>query len=130
MTVDDFGAGSSPAQFDFARLASISSGDAEFEREISGEYLAQSRQLLVQMAQAIASGDVATLRRAAHTLKGSSRTIGAEGLGAISAELERKGGPESPAATTANLARVEAGLAATERALDDYFGTDAYRKAA
>ena len=106
MTVDGFGAGNSPGEspteFDFARLVSISGGDADFEREIAGEYLTQTRQLLVQIAQAITSGDVATLRRAAHTLKGSSRTIGAEGLGEIAAELERLGGPTDMATTARN----------------------------
>ena len=130
MAADGSGASGSPAEFDFERLASISGGDADFEREIAGEYLAQSRQLLVQISQAIESGDAATLQRAAHTLKGSSRTVGAEGLGAISAELETNGSLADPATTAELLARAQAGLASTARQLDEYFGTDAYRKAA
>ena len=130
MAVDGFGESGSAAEFDFARLVSISGGDAEFESEIAGEYLAQTRQLLVQLADALGNGDVATLRRAAHTLKGSSLTIGAVTLGAIGVELERSGGPADPTTTTQCLARAQAALAATELLLDDYFGSGAYRKAA
>ena len=130
METDGPGASGSPVGFDFERLASISGGDVEFEREVAAEYLAQSRQLLVQIAQSIESGDTATLRRAAHTLKGSSLTVGAEGLGAIGAELERNAGRTEPAPMSELLARAQAGLATTERLLDDYFGTDAYRKVA
>jgi len=130
MAANSFGTSGSPADFNFERLASISGGDAEFERELAGEYLAQSRQLLLQIVQSLETGDATTLRRSAHTLKGSSLTVGAEALGAIGAELERSGGPASPASTAEILARGHACLAATEQALDDYFGTNSYRKAA
>jgi len=130
MATNGSGTGGSPADFDFERLASISGGDAEFERELAGEYLAQSQQLLVQIAQSLKIGDGATLRRAAHTLKGSSLTVGAEALGALGAELERSGGPASPGSTLEILARAQACLVTTEQVLDDYFGTDSYRDAA
>jgi HPt (histidine-containing phosphotransfer) domain-containing protein len=130
MAAHGHGASGSPMAFDLERLASISGDDAEFERELAGEYLAQTRKLLVQIAQSIESGDAATLRRDAHTLKGSSLTVGAEGLGAMGAELERNAGQADPALLSEVLARAQAGLAAAERLLDEYFGTDAYRKAA
>jgi HPt (histidine-containing phosphotransfer) domain-containing protein len=130
MAADGFGTSGSPAEFDLERLASVSGGDVEFERELAGEYLTQSRQLLLQVAQSIERGDAATLRRDAHTLKGSSLTVGAEGLGAIAAELERKGRAADLSSMAELLARAQASLAATEWRLDDYFGTDTYRKAA
>lgn len=130
MATNGSGTGGSPADFDFERLASISGGDAEFERELAGEYLAQSQQLLLQIAQSLEIGDGATLRRAAHTLKGSSLTVGAEALGALGAELERSGAAAGPGSTVEILARAQARLATTEQMLDDYFGTDSYRKAA
>jgi len=130
MSRDGGASGGSPAGFDFARLASISDGDAEFEREICGEYLAQARELLTQIAAATAAGDTVALRRAAHTLKGSSRTIGAEAVATVTAEIERDPGGEKYPAGSACLDKLRAGLAAVERTLDGYFGTDAYRKAA
>jgi HPt (histidine-containing phosphotransfer) domain-containing protein len=130
MTLNGDGARGPAANFDFSRLALISDGDKDFEREIAGEYLGQSRQLLAQISEAIRSGDAPALRQASHTLKGSSRTVGAEGLGELGAELEQIEGQLDPAATAEKLGRAQACLLATERRLDEYFGTDGYRNVA
>jgi two-component system sensor histidine kinase EvgS len=130
MARDGSGASGSPAEFDFDRLASISDGDDTFEREIARDYLAQARELVTRMGVSLERGDAPALQRDAHTLKGSSRTIGAEGLGSIGAEIERLAAGPDPTATRAALARGQSCLVATEQRLDDYFGTDDYRKAA
>jgi CheY-like chemotaxis protein len=51
-------------------------------------FLVDTEQLLADMEQAIAAGDSTTLERAAHTLKSSSATMGADKLATLCAELE------------------------------------------
>ena len=125
----DEGGGAPAAKFDLARLAEISGGDVEFEQEIAGEYLAQARELCEQAARALETHDAVALSRAAHTLKGSSRTVGAEGVAQLAAELEASAADSTQAAAS-SLARARACLVASERELDRHFGTDRYRKAA
>jgi HPt (histidine-containing phosphotransfer) domain-containing protein len=129
MVEDDAGAGPPSARFDRARLAEISDGEIAFEHEIAGEYLAQAWGLIEEATRALEVRDATTLARIAHTLKGSSRTIGAEGVAELAAELEIAAS-SSTQGTAPLLARVLACLVATERELDRTFGTDRYRKAA
>jgi len=80
------------AEFDFARLAEISGGDRDFELELTDEYVEQSRTLLEEYAGALQRRDTGAMARAAHTLKGSSRTIGAQAVAVLAAHLERLAG--------------------------------------
>src|SRR5262249_52748030 len=122
-------AGASEARFERGRLKEISGGDAEFEREIAGEYVTQAWALVAEITSAIERGDTEPLRRAAHTLKGSSRTIGAEGVAELSAQLEKLAGQPGPLVTTL-VGRIRGALTGTQQFLDRYFGSDAYRRAA
>jgi HPt (histidine-containing phosphotransfer) domain-containing protein len=115
--------------FDFARLADISGGDAEFEREILSDYLAQNLLLLDELDRALAAGDAVSLTRAAHTLKGSSRTVGAEALASVAGEVERLAGSGNLAAAAGPLGRVRGVWASTQAALDARFGREPFRKA-
>ena len=123
------GTGTPSANFEPARLAEISGGDLEFEREITGEYLTQAYCLFEEAAQALVSRDAAALRRAAHTLKGSSRTVGAEGVAVLAGDLEA-----AAASSTSGLAPLLASalacLIASERELDRYFDARGGRMAA
>lgn len=56
--------------------------------EIVQTWLRQSGQTMVVLHAAVRDGDAAALRAAAHTLKGSSGTVGATALAAVCAELE------------------------------------------
>ena len=62
--------------------------DAEFVGDIVDTYLADAEVQLTGMERALAAGDVETLGRHAHTLKGNSRTVGATALAEIAAALE------------------------------------------
>ena len=119
---------STPA-FDFARLADISGGDTEFELEILSDYFAQNSTLLSELDRALSTGDVATVRRAAHTLKGSSRTVGAESVAAIAAEIECLAATGTLPGGGGLLARVRHAWAGTQDLLLERFGPDAFRKA-
>lgn len=123
------GSGAPEAQFERGRLHEISGGDAEFERELAGEYVTQAWALLAEIGSALERSDPELLRRSAHTLKGSSRTIGAQGVADLASQLEKLAGQAGPLATTL-VGRIRAALTSTQQILDRYFGSDAYRRAA
>ena len=72
-------------------LNEISGGDSEFIAELLNDFLNSAPALLAQIEQAIARDDAAALTRAAHTLKGSARSIGAESLAEYALALEQLG---------------------------------------
>jgi HPt (histidine-containing phosphotransfer) domain-containing protein len=56
--------------------------------ELVETYLADSPALFAELRTAIAADDAATARRAAHTLKSTSASFGADGLAARCREIE------------------------------------------
>jgi PAS domain S-box-containing protein len=90
--------------------------------ELLDLYLTDAPVQLQRMAAAVAAGDRAQLRLAAHTLKGSSTNLGARPLAALCLELEKRA--QDPAApldsnllkpVTAEFERVQAALEAQRR---------------
>lgn len=79
----------SEAEFDFNVLSDVTGGDTEFERDLLGEYLSGTTGLLERHRALLESGDFEQLQRVAHSLKGSSLTMGATRLGALAKELEQ-----------------------------------------
>ncbi len=72
-------------------------GDEAFLAELVGSYLADSPPLVAAMRDAVAARDAAALRRAAHTLKSTSASVGALRLAGVCREVE--------AAASADLVR-------------------------
>jgi PAS domain S-box-containing protein len=66
-------------------------GDRALASEVVGLFLADSPQLLAQLSDAIAAGDAGRAQRFAHTLKGSSGSMGGETLSAIAAQMQEAG---------------------------------------
>lgn len=68
--------------------------DSAFLVELIDVYLNDSPQLIEQMRTGLAAGDVETVRRAAHSLKSNSASLGANRLANAARELEfiAKGG--------------------------------------
>ena len=62
--------------------------DPEFLAELIGDFIADAPAQLESLREAAGSGDAATARRAAHTLKGNSRTFGAGELASLCQEAE------------------------------------------
>lgn len=60
----------------------------EFLREIVGIYLDDTPQRIAELDRSLASGDVETFVRAAHSIKGSSSNVGASALRAVAEKLE------------------------------------------
>jgi HPt (histidine-containing phosphotransfer) domain-containing protein len=76
-------------QIDREYLLEISGGDAEFERDLIATFIEAAPALLESYASAVSQGDSVTARHAAHTLKGSSRSIGATIFAKVCEEAER-----------------------------------------
>ena len=65
--------------------------DPVFEREIVGEFMGLADQMLTEISEAIRTADPKRLSEAAHSLKGSSRSLGAAPLGDLCEEFETAG---------------------------------------
>ncbi len=72
------------------RVLEMAGGDRSFVVEIIDDYLADSAGLLATLARS--SGD--DLRRAAHTLKSTSASVGAGRLAGLCARIEQAGAAE------------------------------------
>ena len=89
------------------QLLDMAGGDRSFVVEIIDDYLADSAALLATLREA--SGD--DLRRAAHSLKSTSASLGAGRLAALSAQIEQAGAdPGLIAEAEREHAAVRAGL--------------------
>jgi len=77
---------------------------------IMGAFLSTAPELLARMETSVTSGDAAQLATSAHALKGSSRAVGAEGLGAACEELAMLGEQNDLLAARDAVARAAAEL--------------------
>jgi HPt (histidine-containing phosphotransfer) domain-containing protein len=72
-----------------ANLRELNPGDnGEFLREIVAIYVEDTPKRIADLKSCLASGDVVTFTRAAHTIKGSSANVGAQVLMAMAERLE------------------------------------------
>ena len=79
------------AVLDLSKLNSMTGGDQDFLREMIQTYLEEAPRLLGDMRKAVAQGDAAGLRIAAHSLKSNSAAFGANELTELCRELEGMG---------------------------------------
>ena len=107
-------AGDAASEFpdlDPERLQLVTGGEYGLEEELLGIFMESARETLQDLRTAIEAGDARLLRAYAHTLKGSSRTIGAVALGELACELERLG-------DTNNLASAHGALLSADAAFE------------
>ena len=64
----------------FGQTLEMVGGDLEFLADLVSEYRTDGAARIDDMRAALAAGETEDLRRAAHTLKGSSASLGASGL--------------------------------------------------
>ena len=76
---------------DHAFLTEMTGGDEEFTRELLQEFLRTIPPLLSQVEQSVNAGDSEALARAAHTIKGSARSVGARAFAEIAFAVEQAG---------------------------------------
>jgi HPt (histidine-containing phosphotransfer) domain-containing protein len=103
----------------FAELLETVGDDREFLAELVETYLADSPGVFDELRAAIVSDDAPTARRAAHTLKSTSASFGANDLAARCREIEAaaaagtlEGLDEQVALAAASYLQVEAALRA------------------
>ena len=75
---------------DAIRALSADRGEALLQRVINA-FVDDTPQHLKSLGDAIASGNTATMRKAAHTLKSSSANVGADTLAQLCKDLEQLG---------------------------------------
>lgn len=105
----DPGAGGGPAVFDPEPLAEICGGDDAVCEQIVAMFLEQAGDGVAELCRALSTDDRDAIRLSAHALTGSSTTVGAERLAAITRRLcdaITVGDPVDAAADRAELTRV------------------------
>ena len=73
-----------------AELLEMVGDDSAFVDDIVDTYLRDAPEQIAGMRAALGAGDLGTLGRHAHTLKGNSLSVGATALAAIARELEER----------------------------------------
>ena len=101
----------------FDELVASTGGEAAFIGELIDTYLTDAPALFAQMRSALAAADADTFRRAAHSLKSNSASLGALTLSALAKDLEMmgkaanlKGAAAKIAAADVEYVRVQAAL--------------------
>ncbi|MDR2549328.1 MAG: Hpt domain-containing protein [Desulfobulbus sp.] len=79
-------------------------GDEELLEELLTLFRTSSVDDYLQLQQAVANGDAEAVVRAAHSLKGSSASLGLEGIRWLAADMEADGRKNSVAVARENLA--------------------------
>jgi HPt (histidine-containing phosphotransfer) domain-containing protein len=74
-----------------AALVELSVGDPQFLQDLYAAFTLDVPHRLARMNAAVQQGDGDDLAAVAHTLKGSSANVGARGMSALCASLERQG---------------------------------------
>jgi HPt (histidine-containing phosphotransfer) domain-containing protein len=95
-----------PRALDELRKLAAKSG-SDLVRRIIAAYLADTPKRLSSLRKALQTSDPECLRSAAHALKSSSGNVGAEGLAALSCEMEKLGRGRSMQGAAALVARAE-----------------------
>ena len=75
-------------ELDLEYLREVSGGDDEFEIEILQTFAESAPDLMEALATAIDACDAAAVRHSAHTLKGSSRSIGGQSFAKVCETIE------------------------------------------
>jgi HPt (histidine-containing phosphotransfer) domain-containing protein len=102
----------------YEELFASTGGDPGFIRELIDTYLADAPDLFAQMRSALAAGDAETFRRAAHSLKSNSASLGALALSAQAKELEMMGKAGTLEGAAAKIAAADVGYARVKVALE------------
>jgi signal transduction histidine kinase/DNA-binding NarL/FixJ family response regulator len=100
-----------------ARITQLRSEIGDMLAELVGVFVADVPRRLAAMRAALAAANVTTARNVAHTLKGSSASLGAERLAGLCAEMERHAAAGAAAEMAATFAAIETEYQAVTTAL-------------
>ncbi len=105
-----------PPAIDWAEALARMDGDADMLREICGIFREDAPGIRARLAAAAATGDLASLQFAAHSLKGASATLSAGEVATLAGQLEQCAGEGQDEASRALAA---AAIAAFDRVLHE-----------
>ena len=91
-------------------LSESTGGDDEFAQELFGDLIPRAHSLRETIAQAVEQNSADAIRKAAHELKGSCLTLGAERLANVSKDLENLGRTGSVAGAAELLIKLDTEL--------------------
>jgi len=77
-----------PDEVSVEELRAMARGDEEFMNELLGDFIKDTTKAMVALHEALAGGDAATARRSVHSIKGLSRSVGAERLAELASKME------------------------------------------
>jgi len=109
--------------FDLGQGLRYTGGNEQLMSSLLLQFRTGGRRLLTRLHQAREERDTAALRRAAHTIRGSARLMGADNLARAAGELEDKA--EQDAAFPGLLSRLHTALQEVLDAVDSLGGTPA-----
>ena len=102
-------------QVTFTELKQVSGDD--FINELIDTFLEDAPKMIEEIRSALASGNVETFRRAAHSMKSNAATFGAVELSALAKELEMLGKENKLHETGDRLRALEESFASVREAL-------------
>ncbi len=112
------GQGAAPAPVDLAHLRRYTLGDAVFEREVLGIFLAQLPTMIASLREAGSDRD---WKMAAHALKGSGRAVGAWPLARAAEQAEQLLGASGGPDCEEQVGRIERAAADVRQFIDHVF---------
>ena len=74
--------------FDWNQLHQLAGGDKDFEVELLDMFINDAESSVMQLAEAVANGNVTVVEDIAHYIKGASANVGALTLSSLAAQLE------------------------------------------
>jgi two-component system sensor histidine kinase/response regulator len=98
-------------------LLSLDGGEGETLGEIVEEYLVHGEKGLHELRRVLTEGDIESLERAAHTLKGASANVGASAMVEVCAALETSARAEELSAANGLMERADREFARVQDAL-------------
>jgi HPt (histidine-containing phosphotransfer) domain-containing protein len=98
-------------------------GGPELLDKVIPLFRASAEERRVKLAAAIADGDLTQASRLAHAMKGSAAQVGAEGLRAAAASLEKEASTLDACSLRSRYERIVEQLAAASAQLDRYRNT-------
>ncbi len=93
-------------------LNEITGGDEEFAQELLVEYLQSTTEIAEELRQQVDSPDCEKIRSLAHSIKGSSLSVGADGISQAAREIEDNARLGSVENLAASFSVIEENLAA------------------
>lgn len=95
-------------------------GDEEFAREVAAGFVNELPSLLSAMREEFARGDLESIWKQAHKIKGSAANVGGEALRDVASEVEQAGKAGDLAAVTRCIPALELHAARLNEALKQW----------